>query len=130
MNLYEHEPSKGSIEIVEPIVSVHTKKAKVEIPIVEISAIGFVYNKSILYLVIGGILAPLAGVGFVKGILNPWLALIYIVAGVIVFYYGWQGRSMIQIHHGFHKKLIISVDDDQRRWFNFIAAFREIRALY
>ncbi len=130
MYLFEKNEEKGIIEMSEENLHIETKKKEYDIPIFEIHSIQFVYNKSVLWLVMGGIIASLSGVGFIKGIVNPWESLIYIVFGILLFYFGWQGRSMLQITHGFHKKMVISVDDNERRWYNFIAAFREIRARY
>lgn len=130
MNLFEKQPEKGILSIEDGILIIRSKKGEKELALSEINSINFVYNKSILWLVIGGVIAPLAGVGFIKGIINPWLALIYIISGVLIFYYGWQGRSMLQINYGFHKKLIVSVDDNRNRWYNFITAFRELKDQY
>ncbi|QNL21927.1 hypothetical protein HZR84_08240 [Hyphobacterium sp. CCMP332] len=130
MNLFEKNDEKGIIDMSEEILHIETAKKKYDIPIFEIHSIQFVYNKSILWLVMGGIIASLSGVGFIKNIINPWESLIYIVFGVLLFYYGWQGRSMLQIVHGLHKKIVISVDDNEKRWYNFIAVFREFRARY
>lgn len=130
MNLYENQPDKGYIDLGKDVLHISTSKKQYEIAVIEVSRMEFVYNKSILWLVIGGLSASLAGVGFIKSIISPWAALAYIIFGVLLFYYGWQGRSMLQIQYGLHGKLVLSVDDNERRWSNFIAAFREIRALH
>ena len=112
----------------EDILRIETGKKTYDIPVFEIFGLEFIYNKAILWLVIGGLITSFSGVGFIKGIINPWISLINIIFGTLLFYYGWQGRSMLQITYGLHKKLVISVDDNAKRWYNFIAAFREIRA--
>lgn len=131
MLLFNEKPEKGRVEIENEVFVLEEKgKEKMEIHLSEIHAAAFVYNKLILWLVIGGTVAPLAGVGFIKSILNPWVALAFIVGGILTFYYGWQGRSMLQITYGIHKKIVVGVDDNARKWHAFIAALRELRALY
>ena len=130
MNLFENQPDKGKISVSDDIMNIDAGKHQYNIPVFEIHRLDFVYNKSILWLVMGGVIASLSGVGFIKSIINPWEGLVYIVFGVLLLYYGWQGRSMLQIHYGLHKKIVLSVDDNEKRWYNFIAAVRELKAQY
>ncbi len=130
MRLFEKNPAKGEIKMDEEILLITVDSKKYDIPFFEVSRMEFVTNKLVLWLIIGGLVASLSGIGFVKGIINPWESLIYIVFGVLLFYKGWLGRSMLQIQYGLDKKLVISVDDNAKRWYNFIAAFRELRGRY
>lgn len=130
MLLDPENPERGYIDMSEANVHIESGGKIHDIAMIEINNMEFVKNKSILWLVMGGVIASLSGVGFVKSIINPWESLVYIVFGVLLFYYGWQGKSMLQINYQLHKKVVIRVNDDQLKWHNFIAAFRELRARY
>jgi len=55
-------------------------------------------NKKMLFpLIVGGIITPFAFLSYFTNMFLPWIHLVFMLAGMFLFYVGWSGKSSLTI---------------------------------
>jgi len=93
-----------------------------EFPIEYLISLNINQRKLLIPIILSGILTPLISVGFFKGLFHPFIALIFIIAGVFSFYIGWLGEKALTVNliNGHRDFSIKIVSDHLREFINFV----------
>ena len=63
----------------------------------EISHLKNEIKKQLFPLILGGIITPFAFLSYFVNMFLPWIHLISVLVGILIFYVGWAGRSALTI---------------------------------
>jgi len=87
-------------------------------------------RRLLLPMVVGGFLSPLLFLGLLKGVIYGWLGMFLAFLGLLLFYYGWQGKYQFLVMGRHFTRLRLFVPEPDRTMRDFVAICqRKIRGL-
>ncbi len=110
------------------LIQVSTKKVAIyqkdvliwKAPLQEVKKMSFEIQRLILPMLLGGILSPLLFLALFKGIIYGWLGIFISFMGLLLFYYGWQGKYQLVIYGRQYPIMRLFIDDTDHHIQHFI----------
>ncbi len=90
-----------------------------------VSNIQFDHHKLLMPLIGGGLSASLAILVIIKNLFDPFWALVFLLSGIFLLYYGWMGSEVIIINEGQNatKIYVRKISKNLKEYFNFYRTY-------
>lgn len=98
-------------------------------PLGKVNNIDATFQRLLLPLIIGGIVAPLALVSALAGAIHFWIGMAMTLSGLSLVYYGWQGAYQLKITLFQHQQYTHFIDLKTKNLENFIQETQRLLAL-
>ena len=121
--LLSESDNKNKIYVSEDKLLVIRKSVAKVYSLSDLSRLKTETKKMLFPLIVGGILTPFAFVSFFVNLFMPWIHLISILGGILLFYLGWAGKSVLTIIYKDGDELIYylpSVSKNLQAFIDFI----------
>ena len=121
--LLSESDNKNKIYVSEDKLLVIRKSVAKVYSLSDLSRLKTETKKMLFPLIVGGILTPFAFVSFFVNLFMPWIHLISILGGILLFYLGWAGKSVLTIIYKDGDELICylpSVSKNLQAFIDFI----------
>jgi len=95
--LEQNNDNRNKIILKESELVITYRGRTENIKLTQIKGFDFGHRRAMLYLIGGGIVAPLTMVAFYRDFLNPWPTLFLFFSGIFAMYIGWRGYQVFSI---------------------------------
>lgn len=85
--------NKNKVLISDDQICIIYRNRKNVLPLASIRQLRTGHKKMLLPLILGGIITPFAFLSYFVNMFHPWIHLISVLIGLLLFYLGWNGRS-------------------------------------
>jgi hypothetical protein len=119
------------LQLTERHLYVKTAKGlRWRVPLRELGDVRLEVRRLLLPMVVGGFLSPLLFLGLLKGVIYGWLGMFLAFLGLLLFYYGWQGKYQLLVMGRHFTRLRLFLPEPDRRIKDFVGLCRKkIRGL-